>query len=193
MHVPRIPLILLVGLMAGCASQSSTKPVEVLDERTAVTFGALKQPIELLPSAAQDALLILRKRATFAYLGPVEWNRSGAVSYGLWIHIAPGNDRQPPGDIHASAAAALILDDGPLSLSLMEAPKLGREPYRPVASWGQTAYFGLDVGALRRMAASSKLELDVRAADGSTLSFTPTVDTRAVLKQYMQDRGITGD
>jgi len=192
MFVPRIPLILLVGLMAGCAGGSPTKPVEVLDERTAVTFGALKQPIELLPSA-QDAVLILRKRATFAYLGPVEWNRSGEVSYGLWIHIAPGNDRQPPGDIHASAAAALILDDGPLSLSVMEAPKLGREPYRPVASWGQTAYFGLDVGTLRRMAASSKLELDVRAADGSTLSFSPTVDTRAVLKQYMQDRGITGD
>ena len=193
MYVPRIPLILLVGLMAGCAGQSSTKPVEVLDERTAVTFGALKQPIELLPSAAQDPLLILRKRATFAYLGPVEWNRSGALSYGLWIHIAPGNDRQPPGDIHASAAAALILDDGPLSLSLMEAPKLGREPYRPVAPWGQTAYFGLDVGTLRRMAASSKLELEVRAADGSTLTFSPTGDTRAVLKQYMQDRGITGD
>lgn len=192
MFVPRIPLILLVGLMAGCAGGSATKPVEVLDERTAVTFGALKQPIELLPSS-QDAVLILRKRATFAYLGPVEWNRSGEVSYGLWIHVAPGNDRQPPGDIHASAAAALILDDGPLSLSVMEAPKLGREPYRPVASWGQTAYFGLDVGTLRRMAASSKLELDVRAADGSTLSFSPTVDTRAVLKQYMQDRGITGD
>jgi hypothetical protein len=191
MFVPRIPIILLVGLLAGCASRSSIKPVEVLDERTAVTFGALKQPIELLPSA-QDAVLISRKRATFAYLGPVEWNRSGALSYGLWIHIAPGNDRQP-GDIHASAAAALILDDGPLSLSVMEAPKLGREPYRAVASWGQTAYFGLDVPTLRRMAASSKLELDVRAADGSTLSFNPTVDTRAVLKQYMQDRGITGD
>jgi hypothetical protein len=192
MFIPRIPIILLAGLMAGCASRSPIKPVEVLDERTAVTFGALKQPIELLPSA-QDAVLLLRKRATFAYLGPVEWNRSGALSYGLWIHIAPGNDRQP-GDIHASAAAALILDDGPLSLSVMEeAPKLGREPYRPVASWGQTAYFGLDVETLRRMAASSKLELDVRAADGSTLSFSPTVDTRAVLKQYMQDRGITGD
>jgi hypothetical protein len=191
MFVPRIPVILLVGWMAGCAGQSSVKPVEVLDERTAVTFGALKQPIELLPSA-QDAVLILRKRATFAYLGPVEWNRSGALSYGLWIHIAPGNDRQP-GDIHASAAVALMLDDGPIDLSPMEAPKLGREPYRPVASWGQTAYFGLDVGTLRRMAASSKLELDVRAADGSTLSFNPTADTRAVLKHYMQDRGITGD
>ena len=191
MFVPRIPLILLVGLMAGCAGGSPTKPVEVLDERTAVTFGALKQPIELLPSA-QDAVLILRKRATFAYLGPVEWNRSGALSYGLWIHIAPGDDRQL-GDIHASAGAVLILDDGPLGLSLMEAPKLGREPYQPVASWGQTAYFGLDVATLRRMAASSKLELDVRAVDGSTVSFSPSVDTRAVLKQYMQNRAITGD
>jgi hypothetical protein len=191
MLVPRIPIILLVGWTAGCTGQSSVKPVEVLDERTAVTFGALKRPVELLPSA-RDAVLILPKRATFAYLGPVEWNRSGALSYGLWIHIAPGNDTQP-GDIHASAAVALILDDGPIGLSPMEAPKLGREPYRPVASWGQTAYFGLDVDTLRRMAASSKLELDVRAADGSTLSFNPTADTRAVLKQYMQDRGITGD
>jgi len=191
MRVPQIPVMLLVVLMAGCASQSSTKPVEVLDERTALTFGALKEPIELLPSA-QNAVLILRKRTTFAYLGPVEWNRSGALSYGLWIHIAPGNDRQT-GDIHASAAAALILDDGPLELSLIEAPKLGREPYRPVASWGQTAYFDLDVGTLRRMAASSKLGLEVRAADGSTASFIPTVDTRAVLTQYLKDRGITGD
>ena len=191
MFTARIPVILLIGWVAGCAGQSATKPVEVLDERTAVTFGALKQPIELLPNA-QDSLRILRKRANFAYLGPVEWNRSGALSYGLWIHIAPGNDRQP-GDIHAPAAAVLMLDDGPLGLSPMEAPKLGLEPYRPVASWGQTAYFGLDVEMLRRMAMSRKLELDVRAADGSTLSFSPTVDTRAVLKQYMKDRGITGD
>ncbi len=183
--------MLLIGLIAGCASQSATKPVEVLDERSAVTFGALKEPIELLPSA-QNAVQILRKRATFAYLGPVEWNRSGALSYGLWIHIASGNDRQT-GDIHVPAAVALILDDGPLELSLMEAPKLGREPYRAVASWGQTAYFDLDVATLRRMAASGKLELDVRAADGSTTSFTPTVDTRTVLTKYMKDRGITGD
>jgi hypothetical protein len=191
MRVPLIPVMVLIGLMAGCASPSSTKPVEVLDERSAVTFGALKEPIELLPGA-QNAMLILRKRATFAYLGPVEWNRSGALSYGLWIHVAPGNDRQT-GDIHAPAAVALILDDGPLELSLMDAPKLGREPYRPVASWGQTAYFNLDVATLRRMAASGKLKLDVRAADGSTTSFNPTVDTRAVLTQYMKDRGITGD
>jgi len=178
--------------MAGCASQSATKPVEVLDERTAVTFGALREPIELVPGTRQNAVLILPKRTSFAYLGPVEWNRSGALSYGLWIHIAPGNDRQP-GDIRAAAAVSLLLDDGPLAMSPMEAPILGREPYRPVASWGQTAYFGLTVETLRHMAASKKLELEVRAVDGSIISFTPTVDTRAVLTQYMKDRGITGD
>src|SRR5258708_20154582 len=115
MFVPRIPIILLVGLTAACAGQSSIKPVEVLDERTAVTFGALKQPIELLPSA-QDAMLILRKRATFAYLGPVEWNRSGALSYGLWLPIAPGNDPPPPGHIPSSPAPPLVPDARPLHL-----------------------------------------------------------------------------
>src|SRR5260370_3739632 len=142
MVIPRLLVILPVGLRAGCASRSPIKPVEVLDERTAVTFGALKQPIELLPSA-QDAVLILRKRATFAYLGPVEWNRSGELRYGLWIHISPGNDRQPPRAIHASAAPALILAAGPLALSVMGTPKLVPQPYPPGASLGQTASFRL--------------------------------------------------
>jgi hypothetical protein len=191
MHIPRIPIALLIGWVAGCTGLSSTKPVEVLDERTAVTFGALKEPIEFVQSA-QNAVLILGKRNSFAYLGPVEWNRSGALSYGLWIHIAPGNDRQA-GDIHGSAAVTLVLDEGSLPLTPIEAPALGRPPYRPVASWGQTAYFGLTVEAIRHMAASKKLELDVRAVDDSEIIFTPTVDTRVVLTQYIKDRGITGD
>jgi hypothetical protein len=191
MRITQIPVILLIGLMAGCAGRSATKPVEVLDERSAVTFGALKEPIELVPSA-QNAVLTLGKRTSFAYLGPVEWNRSGAFSYSLWIHISPGNDRQA-GGIQAPDAVSLGLDDGPLALSPTTAPTLGRAPYRPVASWGQTAYFGLTVDTLRRMAASRKLELDVRAVDGSTIAFAPTLDTHAVLTQYIKDRGITGD
>jgi hypothetical protein len=190
MRVPLLP-VLLLALIGGCASQSSVKPVEVLDERTGVTLAALKSPIELVPGAI-NAELMSRKRATFAYLGPVEWNRSGAFSYGLWVHIAPGNDRQP-GDIQAPGALRLTLDDGPLSLSLIEAPKLGRDAYQRVASWGQSAYFDLSVAALRRMAASRKLELEVRAVDGSVLSFSPTLDTRAALTEYVLSRGITGD
>lgn len=196
MRIPLIPVIFWVGLLAGCANRS-TKPVEMLDERTGVTVAALKEAIELVPPpqnapTPQNPALISPSRASFAYLGPVEWNRSGVISYGLWIHIAPGNDRQA-GDIHASAALTLILDDGPLTLSLSEAPKPGRDPYRDAVSWGQTAYFDLDIAALRRVAASRKLELDVRAADGSTIGFSPTRDAHPALTRYLQDRGITGD
>src|ERR1700682_2926727 len=115
MRITQIPVILLIGLVSGCAGRSGTKPVEVLDERSAVTFGALKEPIEFVPSA-QNAVLIMGKHSSFAYLGPVEWNRSGVLSYGLWVHISPGNDRQA-GDIQAPDAVSLSLDDGPLALS----------------------------------------------------------------------------
>jgi hypothetical protein len=178
--------------MAGCSSLSSHRPVEVLDERSGATVGELKDPIELVP-AAQKMALIPRRRGTFAYVGPVEWDRSGTISYGLWVHIAPGNDGSP-GDIHAAGAVTLILDDGPVGLSLIQAPPLGRDPYgQVVVAWGQTAYFDLSAKSLGRMAASRRLELDIRAADGSSMSFTPTSDTRAALTRYLQARGITGD
>lgn len=189
MRILPIPVILLVGL-AGCTGQSAVKPVEVLDDRSAVTVGALKEPIEFVPNS-QNTALVSRKRTTFAYLGPVEWDRSGAISYNLWVHIAPGNDR-PAGDIRAPAALVLNLDDGPLTLVPAETPKLGRDPYQQVVSWGQAAYFDLSVDALKRMAASRKLELDVRAADGSSISFSPTLDAHAALTRYLQARGISG-
>jgi hypothetical protein len=190
MHTRLIQAVFVLGLAAGCASQSSVRPVEALDERTGVTLGALKKPIELVPGA-QNAV-VARQRTTFAYLGPVEWNRSGNLTYGLWIHIAPGNDR-PIADIRGSAAPTLALDDGSVALTPTTAPALGRSAYKPVVSWGQTAYFDVTAETLRRMAASRKFELDVAAVDGSSVSFTPTVDTHAVLTQYLQDRGLTGD
>ncbi len=191
MHVRLIPAFCLLGLITGCAGQSSVRPTEALDERTGVTVGALKEPIELLPGT-QDSTAMMHKRASFAYLGPVEWNRSGDFSYALWVHVVPGNGAQP-GDIHAPDGLVLILDDGPLPLTPTEAPKLGREPYKRVASWGQTGYFGCDVATLKRMASSTKLELDVRAGDGSVIAFVPVLDARSALTQYLKDRGITGD
>jgi hypothetical protein len=190
MHARLIQAVFILALAAGCGGESAVKPVEALDERTGVTLGALKKPIELVPGA-QNAV-VSRQRATFAFLGPVEWNRSGNLTYGLWIHIAPGNDRQL-GDIRGSAAPTLALDDGSVTLTPTTAPALGRSAYKPVVSWGQTAYFDVTVETLRRMAASRKFELAVGAADGSSMSFSPTVDTRVVLTQYLQDRGLTGD
>jgi hypothetical protein len=181
----------LCGLAAGCASPSATKPVELLDQRTGMTVAALEEPIELVPGV-QTPAIVSRKRLSFAYLGPVEWNRSGALSYGLWVHVAPGMDPQP-GDIHTAGALTLKFDGSAMDLVPIEAPRLGREPYREVVPWGQTAYFALNVEELRRMAASPTLELEVRATDGSVMSFAPTQSVSAVLARYVRDRGITGD
>jgi len=191
MRVANFPVILVLGLLAGCVGRGQPKPVQALDERTGVTLASLKQPIELVQTA-QNAALAFGKRASFAYLGPIEWDRAGTVTYSLWMHVAPGNGRQAA-DIHVPAAVTLVLDDGPLTLTPIEAPKLGRPAYKPVASWGQVAYFALTAPMLERMAASRRLELDVRATDDSTLRFSPTHDARAALTEYLRSLGLTGD
>jgi hypothetical protein len=195
----RLPLTALVAssvLMNACGTPQSIKPVEYLDDRTAMTVGSLKEPIELVPSLKQGGglkvITNLGKRLSFAYLGPVEWDRSGSIVYGLWVHIAPGTDR-PIADIRSNAALTIVLDNGTRVLTPIDAPQLGRGAYQPVATWGQTAYFELTVEMLKQMAASEKLELNVRAADDSIVNFVASGDTRETLTDYMHARGITGD
>ncbi len=194
----RLPLvaICLFMLLSACSTPTTIKPVEYLDDRTAMTVGSLKEPIELVPSLKQAGglhlITNLGKRLSFAYLGPVEWDRSGSIVYGLWVHIAPGTDR-PIADIRSNAALTLVLDNGTRVLRPIDAPQLGRGAYQPVASWGQTAYFELTVEMLKQMAASAMLQLDVRAADDSVVSFVATGETRETLTNYLHSRGITGD
>jgi len=182
---------LVLCALSGCADQAPIRPAEVLDEQTGITSAALREPIEFMQSAA-STVVVLGIQHSIAYLGPVEWNRSGNISYGLWLQLVPGNDGQLA-DIRAAGAVTLILDDGSLILSTIDAPKLRQEPYRPVVSWGQTAYFELSPATLARMAASQRLTLDFRGVGGSTLSFTPTHETRDILAEYARGRGIIHD
>jgi hypothetical protein len=195
MRLPALVICMSLVLLSACGTQSAIKPVEYLDDRTAMTVGSLKEPIELVPSLRQGGLHVitnLGKRLSFAYIGPVEWDRSGSIVYGLWVHIAPGTDH-PIGDIRSNAALTIVLDNGTRVLTPIDAPQLGRGAYQPVASWGQTAYFELTVEMLKQMAASEKLELNVRAADDSVVNFVASGDTRGTLTDYMHARGITGD
>jgi len=182
---------LFLGALSGCSGQSSIRPVEALDAKTGITWAALREPIELEQSA-QSAVVTLGKHTSLIYFGPVEWDRSGNIGYGLWINVAPGSGAQV-GDIREPGAVSLILDDGPLVLTTIDAPKLGREAYRPVVSWGQVAYFQLSAGTLRRIAGSQRLELDFRAGDGAVLRFTPGRDAHARLSAFVRGRNIIGD
>jgi hypothetical protein len=173
-------------LAAGCSSESSIKPAEQLDERTGMTVGSLEKPIELI-QAAQFAATPDR-HMSFAYLGPVEWDNMGNLTYGLWVHLAPANDFQFD-DIRAPGAVRLTLDDGAVTLKILDAPGAGHGgPYRPVASWGQTAYFTLDVPTLKRMAASTRIELDFKAS-GAEARFTAAQDAKETLSRYVHARG----
>jgi hypothetical protein len=177
--------------LAACTGKSSIKPEEVLDERSGMTVGALQSPIELVESAAY-ATLPEGRRASFAYLGPVEWDSSGDITYALWLHVAPGNDK-PVGDIRSPGAVTMVLESGSEALTPVEPPSVGLGPYKPVASWGQTGYFGLDAATLRRMAASGSIKLEFQGADRSEVEFLTSRDNRDTLVKFMQARGITAD
>lgn len=181
----------LLGLMSGCAGEA-IKPTDTLDETTGMTVGALEDPIEFVESA-QNTVVLTSKRASFAYLGPIEWDRMGEISYGLWIHVAPGNDVQVA-NLQSPGVVTLDLDEGPLVLTPTQPPDQGHGPYKPVASWGQTAYFALDMEMLKRMAASSKFTLHFKSVDlGGKVAFLPSHDTSATLTEFVRTRGITAD
>jgi hypothetical protein len=185
-----IPFALMVSLLAGCVSQSPVKSVEVLDQRTGLTMGALTQPMAFIETGIYD-LLVPDKQPSIVYIGPVEWDRSGDFTYLLWVQVAPGVGGHRLDDIRARGALNLKLDDGPAVLSALELPVVPNSPYRLMAPVGQTAYFLIDVALLKRMAASRRLALNVRAGDLTMIDFVPTQETRAALKQFMIDRGIT--
>jgi len=173
----------LLGALAACAHDPVREPVETLNETTGVTIATLSSPITLV----QTGLLAFHKRASFAYLGPVEWNRMGNRRYGLWIHIAPGNDRQVA-DVREPGAVTLILDDGALDMTPLDPMLLGSEAYSPVVNWGQSVYFSLTVESLRRLGASRYIGLDFRASGQSILRFKPTDDAHAALSDYVNAR-----
>jgi ABC-type amino acid transport substrate-binding protein len=175
-------------LATACSSTAELAPVQRLDERTGVTVASLPAPLEFVQSATAAP----GQHASFAYLGPIAWDTMGKLSYRLWVHVAPGNDRQVA-NLTGNAELQLTLDDGPLILSLGEAPLLARQPYRPVASWGQTAYFSVDLAELERLARSARIGLSLRGADGRPVNFEPQAASSKILTAFLQAQGVTGD
>ncbi|MDB6085327.1 MAG: hypothetical protein JWN43_3208 [Gammaproteobacteria bacterium] len=52
-----IQFTLFAGLLAGCASQSPVKSVEMLDEKSGMTMGALLQPMAFIETGISDLLV----------------------------------------------------------------------------------------------------------------------------------------
>jgi len=157
-----------------------------------MTVGAMLQPMPFIEAGIYD-LLVPDKQPSIVYIGPVEWDRGGDFTYVLWVQVAPGVGGHRLDDIRTRGAVNLKLDDGLVALSALELPVVAGSPYHPMAPVGQTAYFSIDVALLKRMAASQRLALNVRAGDLTMVDFIPMQETRAALKQFMIDRGIAHD
>ena len=184
-----IQSMVLLPLLAGCTGIHS---IEILDEKTGMTAGALDKPVAFMETGIFDLVDPTPKQATIAYLGPVEWDRSGELTYVLWLQIAPGVGGHRIDDITLRGAVDLELDDGPMVLSVMDFSKAS-SPYRPILPIGQTAYFQLDATLLKRMAASRKMVLNLRASDLTRVDFVPIDPPRVALEQFIHDRDIGGE
>jgi hypothetical protein len=191
MHRPphvftNVILYLSLALLSGCASEGSIKPAESLDEQSGMTVGSLEKPLELVQSG--QSAFTAESHMSSAYLGPVEWDNMGTITYGLWVHLVPAADWQFD-DIKAPGAVVLALDDGVVPLKLAQPPAATRGPYRPVASWGQTAYFELDLGTLKRMASSRNIQLDFKVAGATPVRFAAAPDAHETLVRFLHARG----
>jgi hypothetical protein len=63
-------------------------------------------------------------------------------------------------------------------------------PYPAITPQGQSAFFSIDVPLLKRMAASRRIALNVRAGDLTMVDFVPLQETTTALQQFMIDRDI---
>ncbi len=156
-----------------------------------MTVGALPSPMTFMERGV-FAPLDTGKRPSFAYLGPVEWDRSGDYTYGFWMQVGPGDGKRV-GDIHSPGALTLKFGAESVTLSAMEMSNVANDPYPLMAPGAQTAYFRVPAGMLKRMAASRELELDLRAADLTSIRFTSFRETHSALTQFVEARDIGGE
>ncbi len=181
---------LIACLLTGCASHFPVESVERQDERTGITIATLVQPLAFIETGIYDPLVPDQKQPTILYVGPVAWDRMGYYTYLLWFQVAPGVGGHRLDDIRAHGAVHLQLDDGPVELSALEMPTKESDAYQPILPTGETAYFLVDVALLKRMAASHRISLMIRAGDLTMVDFLPLQETRAALEKFVIDEGL---
>lgn len=196
MQLRLVQTALIVMLLEACASQFSAKSVDVLDPRSGVTLGVMPEPLAFIETGVFDWQVpgqVSDKQPSVVYLGPVEWDRSGQFSYGLWIQFVPGERGHLLDNIRARGAVSLKLDDGLITLAPVDLPEIEGSPYPAEPFVSQAAYFAVDVPTLKRMEVTQKIVLSLRTPFLTTVDFIPKHETHTALQQYMHERGITGD
>ena len=167
-----LPSAVAASLLAACGAESSIKPSESLDERTGMTVGTLDKPIELVQGAARRA----RRLRAGARASPISGRWNGTT----WATSPTGcGCTSLPATTGASTTSrrpgrCVCRSTMPRPRSRPIKPPASRaRPYQPVASWGETAYFGVDLETAQAHGREPRIGLDVKAGDSVRCTSPP--------------------
>lgn len=117
-------LLLATAVVTGCASVPQDKPLrERLDDNTGATMTTLERPMAFY----REQPMLAANARDYVYLGPVEVNRSGELTYMLWAAYASTIDRGRGSGLRVPTRAYLMLDGAPLELIAADRPAHRRE------------------------------------------------------------------
>jgi len=161
-HRSIAPLAALIGLTA-CAGQPP--PVHSRLDASGITVVTLVDPLVVARPVADLAA----GTRDYAYLGPVEVNRMGELSYFLWVGLASTIDRERVNAVpEAAETLVVIVDQQPMTLALeiwqhdLESP-----PYAAAAPLYATLSARTTLDQIRRIAAAASVEIHIVSTTGA--------------------------
>ena len=175
--------IMLTFHLTSCASFGAST-FEKLDPVTSVTLTAVNTPmIFYRDNSGRSAYA-----RNFAYIGPIQVNRSGQYRYFLWIGIwSTGQESDDARRRDGLESPVIFLDGEPLQLNLAgwtpEAIGASESVYeKPVAS-GIDAYYEITIDVIRLLVNAS----DVRLTTGSVSQdhYEPWNDQQAAKNSFL--------
>jgi hypothetical protein len=158
-HVRAIVLLLAAGVaLAGCASEPSRAPAEVLDEQTGATLAVVAEPLVF----ARSRLDVAANARDYLTAVAVEANRSGKYAQYLLVHRWSTVDRRMAGLPPASAGRLIIEADGrmlefkpvqPMPAALVRRDRVHLPADADVVSWA----YDVDLATLAYLADSQQI------------------------------------
>ena len=179
-------LLLATAVVTGCASVPQDKPLrERLDDATGATVTTLERPMAFY----RERPMLAANARDYIYIGPVEVNRSGELTYMLWATYASTIDRGRGSGLRVPARAYLMLDGTPLELTAANRPAhrrqaLGEWLYVAPIVGGNRVLYDLTRAQVVAITSASDLGLVTEQEDGATAEFEAWRDSTAELARF---------
>jgi hypothetical protein len=190
-RVAHLLAIAAVLAITGCAGTREDDPArQYLDEVTGITVTAVEEPAVFYHDAPRLAV----HARDYLYVGPVEMNRMGKLSYYLWMAEWSTIDRLPGKDAGEKVftGAVVFLDGVPMELQdgMQASQRYGvpETPYSVPVETGRTVYMRVSRAQLTKIAGADTVTVGLSDATGKTRSYKLWSGTTSTFGAINQDR-----